>query len=88
MKGHLSILVFVMACGGGGSNGGGDDGNSPDAPKVYMDAPQNVPAKNDRSGRTNFQNSKSAAREAEPGSRRPILTSWIGAHRTPLLLPS
>jgi len=44
MKGHLSILVFLMACGGGSSGGGGDDGNSPDAPKVFMDAPPNVPA--------------------------------------------
>lgn len=46
MKAHLfSILVAITACGGGGSSGGGgDDGVTPDAPKVYMDAPPSVPA--------------------------------------------
>lgn len=53
MRAHLPILLFVVACGGGGGGGGGTDGSVDiDAPKVFLDAPPNVPPMITLSGKT------------------------------------
>ncbi len=58
MKAHVSMLVVLVACGGGSTNSGDDDSHI-DAPQVIKDSPPAVPAMITASG--------TAAEQAQSG---------------------